>query len=333
VKVFVSGVAGFIGSQLARHAITEGWTVTGIDSMLSGDEANVPAEARWMRSTCQAVTHYRQFLRDADVVVHCAAAPYEGLSVFSPQLVYEHTLMSTVALVRASIAAGVKRFVFCSSMSRYGAQGVPFREEMDTAPVDPYGCAKVAAEEAVKTICRLHGLEWVIVVPHNVYGPGQKYWDPYRNVAAIMINRVLSGKPPIIYGDGYQRRCLSYIGDVVPALAQACTSRYAHGEVFNLGPSGDGETITDLATLILDVTGSDLEPQYMPPRPAEVHFATCDCSKSAAMLGYEPTWDLRDGLEKLAAWIGERGPRPFTYHLPIELPTDQTPRTWTERLM
>ena len=334
MKVFITGVAGFLGSHLARCGLEAGWDVRGIDSMLGGDRRNVPKGALWKAVPCASHGVYGgSILAGTDVVYHCAAAPYEGLSVFSPEMVYENTLMSTISVLRASIAAGVRRFVFCSSMSRYGAQQAPFTENMRTAPVDPYGCAKTAAEDAVRTLCGLHGLEWAVVVPHNIYGPGQRYWDPFRNVAAIMANRVLQGKPPIVYGDGTQRRCLSYIGDVTGPLMQMATEPAAAGEVVNVGPDDEGVTIAELAELILKLTESALEPVHMPPRPAEVHTATCSAAKARALLGYEPRWALEDGLAQLIAWIKERGPRPFDYHLPVELPSERTPKTWTERLI
>jgi UDP-glucose 4-epimerase len=273
-------------------------------------------------------------LRGAEVVYHCAAAPYEGLSVFSPQVVWDQTATSTVALLRASIQAGVRRFVFCSSMSRYGDQKAPFAEEMPTAPADPYAVAKVASEEAVRVLCGLHDVEWVTAVPHNVYGPGQRFWDPYRNVAAIMINRCLLGKPPIVYGDGTQKRSLSYVADVTGPLLKMATEPVA-GEVFNVGPDDPGITMTQLAETILQITGCGLDIEYHPARPAEVHTATCSAEKARRVLGYEPRWTLEDGLAELAWWVKEQGPREFDYHLPLEITRTplQAPRTWTERLM
>jgi UDP-glucose 4-epimerase len=334
MRVFITGVAGFLGSHLARCCLEQGWDVTGIDSMLGGSKDNVPAGVRWMETDCQNVKLYAHLVKDADVVFHTAAAPYEGLSVFSPQVVYEHTLMSTVATLRAAITGGARRFVMCSSMSRYGHQQTPFTEDQPVAPADPYACAKTAAEDAVRTLCGLHGLEWVTCVPHNIYGPGQRYIDPFRNVAAIMVNRVLLGKPPVVYGDGSQRRSFSYIDDVTGPLMMLATAPVA-GEVFNVGPDDPGEevSILELARLVLKATDSSLEPEFFPPRPAEVHTAACSAAKARRVLGYEPTWKLDDGIAKLVAWIAERGPAPFRYHLPIELPGETTPRTWTERLL
>ena len=302
--------------------------------MLGGSIENVPAEVSWLRAKCQDTDRYGWLLKGAEVVYHCAAAPYEGLSVFSPSMVFDHTLQSTVAMLTASINAGVKRFVFCSSMSRYGNQSAPFTEDMPTAPADPYAIAKVAAEEVVRNLCDLHEVEWVTAIPHNIYGPGQRFWDPYRNVAGIMINRVLSGKPPVVYGDGSQRRCLSYISDVTGPLLKLATEDVA-GEVINVGPDDDGCTIAELAELVLEICGSDLDPVFLPARPAEVHTAHCSAAKARKLLDYEPKVSLEGGLARYAGWIAERGPREFDYHLPIEITNTplQAPATWTERSM
>jgi len=334
MKAFVSGIAGFLGAHIAREGLALGWEVTGVDSLMGGSPENAPGDAQWWVADCQDTRKYAHLLRGCDVVYHCAAAPYEGLSVFSPQVVFEHTLMSTVALLRASINAGVKRFVFCSSMSRYGHQPDPFTEDMPTAPADPYAVAKVAAEQAVQNLCSLHGLEHVIVVPHNIYGPGQRYWDPFRNVAAIMTNRVLLGKAPVVYGDGDQTRSLSYIADVTGPLLQLATADVA-GEVFNVGPDDPGITMRDLAGLIMKLCDRDLAIEYHDARPAEVRHASCSAAKARRVLGYEPRWGLEDGLRELIAWIRQRGPRQFDYHLPLEITNTplKAPRTWSQKLM
>jgi len=332
MRVFISGIAGFLGAHIAREGLVTGWQVTGADNMLGGSAENVPPGAEWLERDVRTVASTPRLLAGCDVVYHCAAAPYEGLSWFSPELVAEHTLMSTVSLLRASINSGVRRFVFCSSMARYGHQVTPFTEDMEPVPADPYASAKVASEQMVEMLCRMHGMEYVIAVPHNIYGPGQRYWDPYRNVAGIMINRVLQGKPPVIYGDGLQRRCLSYISDVTSPLLKLATEPVA-GEVINVGPGDEGCTIGELAEMVLDVTGSALKPVYFPARPGEVYSAWCSDTKARKLLGYEPQVGLKEGLARYVQWVEETGPRPFDYHLPIEIPSDRAPATWTDQLM
>src|SRR5262249_54800032 len=156
---------------------------------------------------CCDLKEVRKAVDGCQVAYHLAAAPHEGLSVFSPTVVTRNTYLSSVAVFTAACDARVKRVGFTSSMARYRRQHFPVHETQPPAPVDPYGIAKVASEKTMQVLCETHGVEYVNIVPHNIYGPRQKYDDPYRNVVAIMMNRLLQRKQPIIYGDGKQRRC------------------------------------------------------------------------------------------------------------------------------
>jgi UDP-glucose 4-epimerase len=332
-RVFVSGVAGFLGSHLAQHYLSRRTPVAGIDNLLGGSLQHVPAGTNFRPVDCVDPAAYRDLLRGTDVVFHCAAAPYEGLSIFSPTLVYQHTLQSTVALATASIEAGVSRFVLCSSMARYGAGAPPFTEDDEPAPVDPYGLAKVAAEKLVANLGDIHGMEWAIAVPHNIYGERQRFHDPYRNVVGIMINRILLGRRPIVYGDGSQRRCFSYIADVVQPLAHMAERPEALRQVINIGPDSGAVSVLELATTIAGLMDVEAEPLFLPGRPHEVPVAECSAAKARRMLGYAPGWSLEDGLRRTIDHIRSHGPKPFEYHLPIEITSELTPAVWSERLM
>jgi UDP-glucose 4-epimerase len=333
VQVFVTGVAGFLGSHIAEHFVRAGNSVAGIDNLLGGAKENVPDGVDLVVADCASREAYAGLLDGVDLVYHCAAAPWEGLSVFSPHLVHQHTAASTAAVLSAAAAAGVGRFVFCSSMARYGAQPAPFTEDLPAAPVDPYGIAKYASELLVRNVCEIHGIQWAIAVPHNIIGPRQKYDDPYRNVASIMINRMLRGQQPVIYGDGRQRRCFSYVADVVEPLARLGTDAALAGELVNVGPDEETVSILRLAELIAELLGVRLDPVFVAGRPCEVPEATCSADKARRLLGYRTRWSLRDGLVEMIEWIRSTGPREFTYHLPIEIVTERTPATWTRQLI
>ena len=219
MKIFITGVAGFLGSHLADRMLELGHEVTGNDNLLGGYRANVDPRVKFYTTDCCDRRMMECIIKDSEVVIHCAATAHEGLSVFSPDFITKNIYQASVSTISAAISAGVKRFVFCSSMARYGRQAAPFTEDYHhTAPVDPYGIAKVGVEQTLKVLCDTHGMEWNIAVPHNIIGPRQRYDDPFRNVLSIMINRNLQGKPAIIYGDGSQTRCFSYIGDCVSCL-------------------------------------------------------------------------------------------------------------------
>jgi UDP-glucose 4-epimerase len=238
------------------------------------------------------------------VAYHCAATAYEGLSVFSPHLVTENIVTASTAVISAAIQNRVKRIVFCSSMARYDAAKVPFLETYEPAPQDPYGIGKVCAEQMLKQLCGVHGIEYVIAVPHNIIGPRQKYDDPYRNVAAIMINLMLQGRQPIIYGDGTQKRCFSFIDDNIYCLKEMAFRPEFAGEVINIGPDEEFVQIIELAETIADLLDFDLDPVFMADRPQEVKNATCSADKARSLLGYATKVSLRGGLQSISIMCG-----------------------------
>lgn len=331
--VFITGLAGFLGSHLAEYFLARGHRVVGCDNLSGGYEDNVPAGAEFHRADCNDAHAMRELTRGCELVLHTACAAYEGMSVFSPVHVTQNTFGASVSVFTAAIANGAKRVVFCSSMARYGTNEVPFREGLTPKPQDPYGIAKLAAEQVLQTLCETHGVEWAVAVPHNIIGPRQKYDDPYRNVASIMINRMLQGQQPYVYGDGSQRRCFSYVGDVVPVLARVALDPDAKGEVFNVGPDEEFVSILELAHRIAKLLEFDVAPIHTEARPREVHLATCSADKARARLGYQTKHSLDDGLRAMIEYIKKRGTRPFEYHLALEIENELTPKTWSKKLL
>jgi UDP-glucose 4-epimerase len=175
-------------------------------------------------------------------------------------------------------------------------------------------------------------MEYVIAVPHNIIGPRQKYDDPFRNVASIMVNLMLQGRQPIIYGDGEQKRGFSFVDDVVAPLRRMSTDSVPVGEVINIGPDDQFITINELAVIIARLLDFKLTPVYMPGRPQEVKYATCSADKARKLLDYKTTVPLEDGLMQMIEYIRARGTKPFLYHLDLEIVSDKTPRTWKDRL-
>jgi UDP-glucose 4-epimerase len=221
----------------------------------------------------------------------------------------------------------------CSSIARYGANKIPFTEDMVPKPEDPYGIGKYSCELLLRNLAEVHGMEWVIAVPHNIIGPRQKYDDPYRNVASIFINLMLQGRQPIVYGDGNQRRCFSFISDDVAPLKQMAFDPACAGQIINIGPDDEFVTVFDLASTIARLLDFRLDPAFTRPHPREVYLANCSADKARRLLGYEPRVSLEDGLRVMIDWIRSRGTRPFEYHLGLEIINDKTPETWTQRLL
>lgn len=334
MKVLITGVAGFMGSHLADAFLAKGYDVVGIDNLLGGYEENVPSGVDFHNIDLDNLKLIQPLFEDVDLVVHTACTAYEGLSVFSPSLVVRNTMQITTNIMSACVRANVKKIVHLSSMARYGTQDVvPFVESMTPKPQDPYGIAKYGAELMIKNIADTHGLNYVILVPHNIIGPRQKFDDPYRNVASIMINRMLQGKQPIIYGNGEQKRCFSFMQDVTDPLMIACETDVADGRIVNIGPDEEFVTINELAQKLSTIIDFKLDPIYMPGRPQEVFHANCSANLARELLNYKTTTSLESGLIELVNWIKSKGARQFNYHLPLEFVTDKTPKTWTDRLM
>ena len=333
-SVLITGVAGFLGSHLADTFLQKGYVVSGIDNFIGGYKDNVPKNVKLHDLDLDKIDLVRPIFEDIDLVVHTACTAYEGLSVFSPALVTRNTSQITANVMSASIAGGVKKIVYMSSMARYGTQDrVPFTEDMIPKPQDPYGIAKYASELLIANLSETHGINYSILVPHNIIGPRQKFDDPYRNVASIMINRILQGKQPIIYGNGEQKRCFSFIQDVVDPIMFACETSVVDSTVTNIGPDEEFVSINLLAQTIAKIMSYKLEPIHMPGRPQEVFEANCSAERARKLLNYSTSTSLESGLTQLIDWISQRGSKPFEYHLPLEIITEKTPKTWTQKLM
>jgi UDP-glucose 4-epimerase len=333
LKVFVSGAAGFLGSHLADAFVQSGHEVVGCDNMIGGDLNNLPEGIRFEEADCCDVAAMKKLTAGIDLVYHCAAIATEGLSVFSPALIAKHVYENTAGILAGAATNRVKRFVYCSSMARYGVGNPPFREDQPPRPEDPYGIAKYAGELLVENICETHGMEYVIAVPHNIIGPRQKYDDAFRNVASIMINRMLQGKQPVIYGDGNQTRCFSFVQDCVDPLVKMGTQEGLSTEIINIGPDEETVTINELARILGELLDFPLKPEYVPMRPREVKDASCSADKARRLLGYETKVTLREGLQSIIDWIRAHGTKPFSYHLPIEIDSPLVPDTWKSRLI
>ena len=331
MKIYITGIAGFLGSHLAKRLKSLGHDILGNDNMILGDKENLPQDIEVHKTDCIDYEEMIKNLKDVDIVYHCAATAHEGLSVFSPNFITKNIYQASVSVITASIVNKVKRFVYCSSMARYGNQKTPYKENMPPKPEDPYGIAKVAAEDTLKLLCEVHGMEYNIAVPHNIVGPNQKYDDPFRNVMSIFINRNLQNKPCIIYGDGEQKRCFSYIDDVIFCLEKLALDDSINKEIINIGPDEETVTLNELAKLVNNEIRFNGESVHVRARPKEVKEASCSSDKARKLLNYKTKTSLKESIKLTADFIRNRGVKSFNYNLPIEIKSEITPETWTKK--
>lgn len=333
MHIFITGVAGFLGSNLAEFYLNKNFKVSGCDNLIGGSLDNIDVnKVNFFKADCEDFEEMKKIIKDVDLVCHTAAYAHEGLSSFSPVLISNNNLTGSVSVFTASIINKVKRIVYCSSMARYGAIKIPFKEDDELKPVDPYGVSKVAAENILKILCQTHNVEFNIAVPHNIIGPKQKYNDPYRNVVSIMINLMLQKRNPIIYGDGNQKRTFSDIDDCIYCLDKLLTDPKVVSETVNIGPDEEFISINELYQLLSNKLKFNLEPKYLEDRPNEVKHATCSADKARKILNYQTTIKLDESLDKIIKYIKNKGAKNFEYMHSLEIDNEKTPRSWKEKL-
>jgi len=329
MRVLVTGAAGFMGSHVAEGLLNAGHEVVGVDDLSGGFRANVVAGTRFLQLDLRDSAGIERLVRDnpPEVLCHLAANAREGASQFQPRDVCGRNLMAYVNVLVPAIRAGVKKVVLYSSMAVYGEQEPPFSEEMPRQPVDVYGVNKAAMEEITEILADVHGFSYTIIRPHNVFGERQSLQDPYRNVVAIFMNRIMRGESVYIYGDGEQQRAFSYIGDSLPAFLRAVDlAPELDRQILNVG-GAQPVAINELLEVVAAEFGAEPEVVHLAERPREVKYAYCTWQKSEELLGYQERFGLEEGIRRMAEWARSLGPQPWREDR-LELPSEKAPHIW-----
>jgi len=330
VRVLVTGVAGFMGGHVAEGLAAAGHEVIGIDDLSGGFRENVPATVRFYELDLRDAAKTEAVVneRPPEILCHLAANAREGASQFQPRDVCGRNLMAYANVLVPAIRCGMRKVVLYSSMAVYGQQPPPFDESMPRRPVDVYGVNKTAMEEITEILADVHEFMYTTVRPHNVFGERQSLRDPFRNVVAIFMNRIMRGEPLYIYGNGEQQRAFSYIGDSLPAFLRAAElDPKTDRQCINVGGTRP-VTVNELARLVSADFGADPEIVHLPDRPREVKHAYSTWQKSVDLLGYEERYGLEEGIRRMAAWAKSAGPQPWRDEA-LELPSEKAPSIWT----
>lgn len=331
MKVLITGIAGFLGSNLQNYLINSGHSVVGIDNLSGGYLSNINKETVFYESDCRDkdIIDFVFQAEKPDVLFHFSADAAENRAQFTPVSSMENNFQSSINVFTSAIRYGVKRIIFSSSIAVYGNQKPPFVEDQQLKPIDLYAVNKRATEEALKILCDVHGVEHVIFRPYNIVGRFQNLADPYRNVAAIFINRLMNNQPPLIYGDGKQKRAFSPVENLMPVFERSMTADVS-GQTYNIGPE-KALTVNSLANKILNLMESDLKPQHVDERPHEVKLAWCDNSKVIKDLEYEELVSLDECLSNMILWAKEIGYQKPKYLENLELVNKNTPEVWIKK--
>ncbi len=327
-NVLVTGGAGFIGSHVTEELLKRSHKVTVLDDLSGGFKDNVVPGAAFIEGGINDVALVNDlFTKEKfDYVFHLAAYAAEGLSHFIKRFNYGNNLIGSVNLINAAINTQVKCFVFTSSIAVYGSSPqLPMTEETISHPEDPYGIAKLAVEQDLKTCKEMFDLNYIIFRPHNVYGERQNIGDRYRNVVGIFMNQILQNKPMTIFGDGEQSRAFSYIGDVAPIIADSIAIPKAYNQIFNVGAEKP-YTVNQLAEAVSRAMGVEPNIVHVPARN-EVKHAYSSHAKEHQVFGSRELITLEDGLARMAAWVKDHGARQSSEFKNIEV-RKNLPSAW-----
>lgn len=298
----VTGGAGFIGSHLVDALLARGDAVAVIDDMSSGKPGYLSPAAGMheMDIRDDEVAEVMNAIRP-HVVFHVAAQISVSVSAREPKFDAEINVLGTLNILDAMVSAGASKMVFASTGgAMYGEpDSLPAPESAPARPAAPYGASKLAAETYLPVYKGLHGIDYSIIRPANVYGPRQ---DPHgeAGVVAIFTRAMLSGEPIKIFGDGTDERDYVYVEDVVDALISA-SERPGTGP-YNVG-SGIGTSVNEIASTLAAFTGYSREPEPYPPRPGDLRRISLDASLAKKELGWSPTTHLNDGLHRTVEWF------------------------------
>ena len=307
----VTGGAGFIGSHLVEALVTLGYSVRVVDNLSTGDEANLAPVADaidfMVGDICDPQVSARA-VQGIEVVFHVAALPSVPRSLKDPWGSHNANVNATVRLLEASRAAGVRRVVYSSSSSVYGdTPTLPKVETMEPLPRSPYAASKLSSEQYVLGYARGGLIEGMALRYFNVFGPRQTPFSAYAAVIPLFLQAALTGNSVTVLGDGEQTRDFTYVSNVVQANLRAAMApkEVASGWAMNAG-AGQRTSLNAMLNIAREVTGAEIPAEYGPPRAGDVRDSLASLDRANRLIGYCPTVDLREGLERTWQWTQTR---------------------------
>jgi UDP-glucose 4-epimerase len=303
----ITGIAGFIGSSIARAVLAQGDDVRGIDNFSTGRRENIQDILDlidFREADLLDLEALHNACRGVDYVFHEAAIPSVPKSVLDPLGSNRANVDGTVHLLIAARDAKVKRVVYAASSSAYGdTPTLPKREDMLPNPISPYAVAKLTGEHYMSSFYRCYGLETVSLRYFNIFGPRQDPSSAYSGVLAKFITQMLNGEQPAIFGDGKQSRDFTYIDNAVSAnlLAIKAPAGKVAGRMFNVA-TGTRFDLNQTFQLLKKIIGYSGEVKYGPERSGDVKHSLADLSRTQEALGYRVQVEFEEGLRRTVDW-------------------------------
>ncbi len=304
----VTGGAGFIGSNLCEAVLSMGYRVKCLDDLSTGSEKNVDlfindCNYEFIKGDIKELQTCMEACEGVDYVLHQAAWGSVPRSIEMPLFYCANNITGTVNMLESARRNGVKKFVYASSSSVYGDEpNLPKMEGCEGNLLSPYAVSKRADEEWAKQYTRHYGLETYGLRYFNVFGRRQDPNGAYAAVIPKFIKQLLKGEVPTINGDGRQSRDFTYIENVIEANLRACLAgSEAAGDVYNIAYGGR-EYLLDIYHHLTKALDMDVQPNFGPERAGDIKHSNANISKAKAMLGYEPEYNFKDGINEAIEW-------------------------------
>lgn len=305
----VTGGAGFIGSNLCERLLSSGRSVRVIDNLFSGRTENLcgfdqayAGSFEFLQIDIRNFEQLRKAFRGCQRVYHLAAIPSVQHSIDDPAESNSVNVDGTLNVLTAAKEVGASKVVLASSCAVYGdTEVLPVGENLPANPLSPYAVTKYCDELYADVFARVFDLSSLCLRYFNVFGPRQDPGSDYAAVIPKFITRMLSGVPPIIFGDGEQSRDFIFVENVAAANMLAADSN-AKGLAINIG-TGDQRTLNELVSTLNHILGSDFEPIYQAARPGDIRDSASEISLARNILGFEPEISFQEGLERTVKWF------------------------------
>lgn len=284
MRILVTGATGLIGKVLCENLLKDGHDVFKMSRSLGYDLLNKELIKREIEDF------------KPEVVYHLAANAMESRGQISPIDMTERNLNIFLHVLVPSINSGVKRFIYTSSVAVYGEAEVPYSEDDIPKPKDVYGVNKLACEQILKIMSKVYGFDYTIFRPHNLYGPNQDMANPYKNVVALFMRKLMEDEEVVMFGEGKMKRAFSYVDDVVEVLADSLDDVGFKNQTVNVGSCVEVD-ISTLLEKIEKIAGKEAKKSFFPARPQEIYNFLPSHRRQNALYIYAET-PLDVGLKK-----------------------------------
>ena len=299
-KILITGVAGFIGSNLAARLLKEGYQVAGIDNLSYGLRENVPDGVEFHERDIRDRGIHGLF-KGVDAVFHLAAKNCISDCQADPIETADINVIGTINVFEAARRAGVRKIIYAESSALYEGSGLLPTPESAVLPESFYAVSKLAGMHFAEAYKRYYGMTFTALRYFCVYGPVQDYRRTIPPAMSAFIIKLLKSERPVIYGTGEKRRDFVYVDDVNDFHLLCLRDSRTDHETYNLG-SGENHSVLEIYELVSRLLGVRLEPEFKPDLPGEAQMTLADISKASA-LGWKPKTDLKIGLLRTIEYI------------------------------